>query len=369
MKYIVYCTTNLVNDKIYIGVHATSDPEKFDGYIGNGVYINNPSSYNKPKTLFQNAVKKYGPKNFKRSILYIFDDEEDAYLKESELVNFDFIKQNNNYNMALGGKGGGTYKGNIYQFDLQGNMIKKWDYVLDIVDTYNKVASAIYGAMIYKESLAGYFWSREPSIDIKEYSKPSLSQPVYQYNIEGTLIRKYDSLYAAGKESGIIKSSIQSAINRKTAYNNEYYFSYELVDKFIPKQKVQLRNRTFYIYDLDGKYLTTCQNIQETIDYTKCKNYDILYLAMNNRNGVYKDYQIKLEYFESIPPVQKQGNRGKSIDAYTIDGQFIKTYSSINQAVKDLNVPLSNVKHILKGMTESTKGYTFKFHEEIKDIV
>lgn len=35
-KWIVYCTTCSVNNKIYIGVHKTLDPYKFDGYIGGG---------------------------------------------------------------------------------------------------------------------------------------------------------------------------------------------------------------------------------------------------------------------------------------------------------------------------------------------
>lgn len=34
MKYIVYKTTNIVNQKIYIGVHQTLNPDKFDGYLG-----------------------------------------------------------------------------------------------------------------------------------------------------------------------------------------------------------------------------------------------------------------------------------------------------------------------------------------------
>ena len=37
MKYIVYITINLCNGKFYIGVHRTN-PEVFDGYIGNGIY-------------------------------------------------------------------------------------------------------------------------------------------------------------------------------------------------------------------------------------------------------------------------------------------------------------------------------------------
>lgn len=48
MKYIVYKTTCLINDKIYIGVHKTTDPNIFDGYIGDGIatyftyFIRNP---------------------------------------------------------------------------------------------------------------------------------------------------------------------------------------------------------------------------------------------------------------------------------------------------------------------------------------
>ncbi len=91
MEYIVYCTTNTENNYIYIGVHQTTNSKKFDGYIGCGVYVNMPSTYNKPKTRFQYAVKKYGPKKFQRKILKVFNNPEDAYSLEAELVDEKFL--------------------------------------------------------------------------------------------------------------------------------------------------------------------------------------------------------------------------------------------------------------------------------------
>ena len=92
MKFIVYCTTNIVNKKIYIGVHKTENPDKFDGYLGCSVRATQPSTYMNPKTAFQYAVKKYGTDKFSRSILYVYDTAEEAFNKEKELVTTEFIK-------------------------------------------------------------------------------------------------------------------------------------------------------------------------------------------------------------------------------------------------------------------------------------
>ena len=77
-KYIVYKTTNKINNYIYIGVHRT-DIDIDDGYIGNGVNIYRPATYLNPKTPFQYAVRKYGIKVFHRSVIASFDSEKEAY--------------------------------------------------------------------------------------------------------------------------------------------------------------------------------------------------------------------------------------------------------------------------------------------------
>lgn len=91
MYHIVYQTTCLVNNKIYIGVHSTEDIN--DDYLGSGFHL-------------KKAIEKYGRNKFKKDIIKIFDDPKNAYELETQIVNEDFIKSNNTYNIVLGGKGG-----------------------------------------------------------------------------------------------------------------------------------------------------------------------------------------------------------------------------------------------------------------------
>ena len=109
MKYIIYQTTNLINNKIYIGQHKTKDPNIFDGYLGCGIKVNMPSSYMNPCSPLQYAVKKYGVKNFKRTILKVVDTLEEALKIEAELVDYDFLKRHDTYNAQLGGITGYKY--------------------------------------------------------------------------------------------------------------------------------------------------------------------------------------------------------------------------------------------------------------------
>ena len=82
MKYIIYLTTNIVNNKIYIGIHETENPYKFDGYLGCGIYVNSPKTYQKCNTALQCAVTKYGPDKFIRKTIKCFDNKEEALALE-----------------------------------------------------------------------------------------------------------------------------------------------------------------------------------------------------------------------------------------------------------------------------------------------
>lgn len=119
MKYIVYLTINVKNNKIYVGVHKTDNPKVFDNYLGCGILRNSPSSYKNSKTPLQFAVNKYGVDSFKRITIKEFDNEEDAYNLEFQIVNENFIKRKDVYNATVGGGKPPNQDKIIYQYTLE----------------------------------------------------------------------------------------------------------------------------------------------------------------------------------------------------------------------------------------------------------
>ena len=71
-----------------------------------------------PKTHFQYAVKKYGVENFTRTTLIVFDTEEEAYKKESKIVNQEFIEREDTYNLILGGRDVTQFMIKVYMYNL-----------------------------------------------------------------------------------------------------------------------------------------------------------------------------------------------------------------------------------------------------------
>lgn len=87
----VYKTTNLINQKYYIGCHCTYKLD--DGYLGSGTRI-------------QRSISKYGRENFRLEILEFFETREQALAREKELVTEGLLNDPMCMNLQIGGKGG-----------------------------------------------------------------------------------------------------------------------------------------------------------------------------------------------------------------------------------------------------------------------
>lgn len=359
-KYIVYQTINIVNNKIYVGYHKTKDPYKFCGYIGNGVNINYPSTYMNPKYPFQYAVKKYGTVSFKRSVLYVFDTEEEALKKEAEIVNEEFIKRNDTYNIALGGRKRPyipEYK-KIYQFNTDGLLLKEWNDIYEVADFLETWKESVYSAINNKSRLYNFYWSYNKEIDVTTYSNPNDSKKVYKYLKSGKCISIYNSVGEAARENNMTPNHIINCITNGSLTKENYYYSYELYDEYVPKPRLDLKDKVLYLYDLEGNYLRECSSKDFKKEYN-IHSYKELSNAILNNKPI-QGNQLRLEKLDEIDKYIPK-NRKKAVLVYTITGEFVQEFDSVTAACKNLNLDSSTVSKILRGCAKQTKGYIIKY--------
>ena len=305
LKYIVYITINLCNGKFYIGVHKTN-PNVFDGYIGLGIYRQSNATKNYP---LHKAVKKYGYNNFKRTIIKIFEGDENgrkqAYNLEAVLVNETLLKSKNNYNVALGGNGGAninTLK-KVYMFDLKGSYLRSFKSAREaaiFIDEYNQdsIRNAIKNNCLgITSSSNGFYWSYKKEFNYSSKNKT----PVAQYTLSGKFLRYFDSITQA--ECELQLNSIKQAINKQYQCGGFQWRYYKGDDSDI------------------GKLLNT---------FTKLSTLPIIMLDTK--------------------------------------GNFIKEYNSVKECVQNNpQLKTSQISRVLKNIIKSHKGYIFKYKDE--DIV
>ena len=355
MKYIVYQTINTINNKIYVGVHKTKDPEIFDSYLGCGVISTSPSSYMNPYTPFQYAVKKYGVKAFKRSTLKVFDTAREAFSLEKEIVTYEFINRKDVYNAALGGGGGSQALVPINQFDLKGNLIKKWNSITEACEFLGVHHNAVYRAFKFKGSCRKFYWSKDDTINVSQYICYQ-GTTCYKYNAEtGKCVDIYNSLTEASKENDIVMGTLERAV--KGGYKIKgFYYSTKLLEEYNGKPKVSLKNKTLYIYDLSGEPVTELHNGDEICQFFNIKSTNAITTSIRLERP-YKEWQLSLTKEERLNPVINKKNIKKRVGRFTLGGDLLEEFDSIEQAKKIWG---SGVTRCVQGKQQQCKGYLFK---------
>ena len=263
MNYIVYKTTNIINGKIYVGVHRTN-PDVFDGYIGCGVTHKDKKENVKG---FPSAVKKYGYENFKRETIEIFPDTEqgklDAYALEAKIVNEEFVKSSKTYNLTKGGviTMSEVNEIEIAQYDLDGNFIRTWKSIKQAQDALN--LSSIYNAVCGRSKYCGdWQWKYYNGDDSNIEPIKRKEKSVYQFDLQGNLLKCWKSASEASKQfknPDSAKTAIGNVCNGRANQAYGYYWSF--------KTKFEFQTNKHYAavakYDDEGNFLESYSSIAE----------------------------------------------------------------------------------------------------------
>lgn len=163
MYYYLYEIRNILNDKIYVGVHKTKNLD--DGYMGSGKVI-------------RHAIEKHGLENFTKTILETFDNSEAMFAREKEIVNDEFLLREDTYNLRRGGTGG-------------------FDYINRTISTEQRSSIGKLGGISLRERLTN-----------PEFSK------VFANNRSKIIKSEYDT----GKRTSVFKDAKIQSCNAKNAW-------------------------------------------------------------------------------------------------------------------------------------------------------
>lgn len=360
MKYIVYKTTNLINNFIYIGVHHTNDDLKFDYYLGNGIDIRKPSSYEKSKTKFQQAVKEFGVSNFKREIIAVFDNEEDAYTLEGILVNEDFLSRSDVYNMILGGAINHSNGIKVFQYDVNGNFLKEYKSYANAANELGKDQTTIRKAVEFKLRVEEKYYfntDKVEKLDLSLYNNINKVK-VYRYLCTGEFDREFESYGKAGKESDSSPANIRKGCMLGYLVKNKYYFSTIKQKSFDKARKIQIETRKVYQYDSNGNFIkeyeTQKQAELDNPGSNITKSIKLKSLDFNN-------YMWSLEKLDNFNSKGISKNSKRKVGEFDKEGNLIKTWNSGRQCAKEVG---SSVQNVLSGKYSTHKGKIYKYIEE-----
>lgn len=359
-KYIVYLTTNLINKKIYIGVHGTSiDPYKFDGYLGDGVKINDKYTYKYSKTPFEAAVNKYGPDNFIRKTLKVFNNLQDALDLERWLVDEDFISRKDTYNIALGGgMPPSTNKKEIYQYSLKGEYIRNWESITNASIYYKCSTSCIGKAIFDRTPSLGFLWTdyKYEKLNLESFKIDENKTYTYLYNSEGNLINEFKSIADCAKFINETRDKVSKSIKGKFSISSKYYCSDIKYNKFPIPININHKNDKLYQYDLEGNFVREWNNYNEVKSYYgKDLGIHAAIRLGNSCNGFQWSWE-KLPCMKKL----KSKTKARKVGKYTMDGKLIQIFNTVGEAKKDT----CGAPNVLTGRRNSAGGYLWKYIEE-----
>lgn len=311
MHYI-YLTTNLINNKKYIGQRLIQ-PNGIDkdNYLGSG-------------TALLNAVKKYGRENFKKDILYICKTYEQADLLEILTIEkHNAVESDMFYNILDGG-----------QFRRNKNhslIVSK--YMTELYSDDNK-----YTDVIIKTNRKRYLNALRP-IEITTIAHRDISKLKYQLQLENTKRNRIEK----NKVLKLIKKSYNKKPNQlkeiksnatKKTWQNET-FRNAVVSKISAKNKERAKyavDNNIPLFDDNHKMLLSKAKLEKSGNYFGLY---LLELGILNLKPIQKSlYKINTnDYKDNNNALNQLKNvLNKVLECYFITVDECKALELINQS-------------------------------------
>ena len=180
---------------------------------------------------------------------------------------------------------------------------------------------------------------------------------MYQYALDGTFIREFDSTQEACAAIG--KRLIFNA-NDATLVIGGYLWRRYKADKIEPVQ-YHPQEKPVHQYSITGEYIATFDSLAKAARAVRGRNRGTLIGAVCRGDRQYAygyrwSFEKEERLHEAVPP-----KHFKKVVRITPDTGEEKVYSTIAEAAKDNNACAPNITEVCKGRMQTCKGYYWKY--------
>lgn len=236
MQLVIYGIRNLVNNKIYIGKSVNVRLRK-------KAHENSFIRKQAVNIHLQRAVDKYGIDNFEFLIIEEVSIENINEREQFWIKEFKSFDETYGYNKTMGGDGGNITleikikisktspnRKVIYQFSPDGILIKKWNGVRDVereLGFSSSTLSKVCSSKTNNNSAYGFYWNYNGTlVTLSGIGQEKKKVKIKQLTLNEELIKIWDSISEASKETNSSKSSIIRCCKNKQKTCNNFIWRY-----------------------------------------------------------------------------------------------------------------------------------------------
>jgi group I intron endonuclease len=249
----------------------------------------------------------------------------------------------------------------IYQFNTQGNFIKKYKNVAEAIKE-TKITTIYRYLNGHANKTKNYIWSfnTTPTEEqIKKANKKNYdinSKPIYQFNLCGKFIKKYEDVYSAAHY--IQSSEIYTCLKNKVVIINNFVFS---LSSFVTIKQIKAIGVSVDLYSTKGVLIKTFSCITDVADYIKMGRSTIIKQGLQNKNPI-GDYIVCKQgekITEQLLNVQKQleSIQNAKVSQFDLQGNFIAEYKNQSEAEKITGISGSAISSYLNNKNKRTKKF------------
>lgn len=392
----IYCIENVVNKKRYIG-QSTDIYKRWRSHRG---ALNCQSHSNKH---LQRAWNKYGNKSFNFFILEECNENELNELEQYYINKYNTFYKG--YNNDLGGNGRGRLTDEqkhqvslrmkelnklpehreklikaresqaipIYQIDLSGKIIKKWNNgAREASRILNYNFSCIWHCLEgNRKTYKNYIWMRvcdynENTFNLDDYKGFTNPKPIYQYDLLGNFIRKWDNSYQANKE-GFDNSSIRKVCNGKQdSYKSYVWSDYELTKTECQNIKTYFHQKNMVIAINENNEVAEYDDIKDIVKKNPDFNRDSISTALCKKTPMYGFiwvYYSKYNKDFDYSMLLKHADHKKVVYQYDKNLKYINSYNGLTEAYNNTKVKPSLISACCHGWQKSAGGYIWTYQK------